>query len=480
MMKLDIRDENKRWRYLLAFMAAALLFYYMLAPVAPRRWAALYHSYGKVAIAAMIALYFFKRGFSGVLEVKLVIFYTVWVYITRLLCGDYYLEQDFDLVLSRLLCCVFFTMGFVLEPDEREKMLDVLIAVFCAFYFITALLGLYTCILDTYFYLPPEGVIFGHDENSIYGSHFLMAWETNRTLSAVWFYLAWCMMAYEFFHCRKKLWRFPIVLAWITFHLTLAFCYCRSIQLAVSLSTALLLILLGMKRLKVKEKIWKALLLVLIAVSALFITYKSFEVVLNVTADLYNASESSDPSDNSSGTGERDFSDSRDLKESVSSGSGRLVIYSATLPALRQEPLRLLTGKRTGEVMSVVNQYLLENGLRDPAFPMQHMHNYLLQTLMLTGLVGFLPVLAFSVLLVIRMIRLFFSSAVSLPVKSLTLPLSGIMVYGMFETVIFTNCVDLRSMGTDFRELAFFLLAGFFLAYYYEAFPGKKKQQKNN
>ena len=166
------------------------------------------------------------------------------------------------------------------------------------------------------------------------------------------------------------------------------------------------------------------------------------------------------------------FGDSRDLKESVSNGSARFGVWAAAIPAIRDEPLRLLIGKYNSKVMDGPHRYQVsaENG------SFWHMHNYLLQVLMLTGLIGFLLVLAFSVLLVWRMIRLFFSAHpdATLAVKSLTLPVSGILIYGMFEIVIFTASADERAL-TDFRELCFFLLAGVVLAYSYELAPERKK-----
>ena len=66
---------------------------------------------------------------------------------------------------------------------------------------------------------------------------------------------------------------------------------------------------------------------------------------------------------------------------------------------------------------------------------------------------------------------------VTAAVKTLTLPLAGIFIYGMMETVIFTNCADDR-VPTDFRELAFFLIAGIFLGFYYDAFPVKENGRR--
>jgi uncharacterized membrane protein len=80
------------------------------------------------------------------------------------------------------------------------------------------------------------------------------------------------------------------------------------------------------------------------------------------------------------------------------------------------------------------------------------------------------------VLVLIRMIRLFFSAhpGTTLAVKTLTLPVSGIFVYGMLETVIFTASADERAL-TDFRELFFFLVTGVMLAYSYAFEPPKKR-----
>lgn len=483
MLTIKSSDEEKRWRCLLSFMAAALLFFYLICPAAPARWADLYSSYGKAAIFAMAALYFYKCGISGAVEVKLVIAYTVWMFISRLLCSDLYLQNELDLVISRILCCVIFPIGMKLDGKERERLLDVVIAVSGAFFFVTALLSLYACIFGVFFYIPPEHSVFGRDNNFFgAGFNYIVAWDTNRTISASWFYIAWCMMVYEFFHCRKKLWRIPIVIASLVFFLAVDFCYCRSVKLIICLNIAMLLLLLGIKYIKLKKPAQKVLVLVLIAAVSLPLSYKSFDAALAVSAKAYNALDVDieRTSDQFLGTNYQariengqTFEDTRDLKESISTGSGRLEIFRAAVPAIKNEPLRLITGKLTSKVMLGVNDVLRQS----PTYlcDIFHMHNYLLQTLMLTGIIGFALVLAFTVFLVIRMVKLFFRDSVSMSVKCLTLPLSGILVYGMFETVIFTNCADKRSAMTDFRELFFFFLAGILFSYYYETFSADQK-----
>ena len=472
MQMLKNEWSDVRWRRFLGFCAGAMVLFYMVCPVAPLRWADLYASYGKTFIIAFAAIYFFRARLDGVLEVKLVIYYTIWVFLTRLFNTDLYLQNELDLVISRILCCVILPVGLLLEEKERRVMLDIVIAVSGAFYFVTALLGLYACIFGVYFYIPPEHVVFGLD-NHFYGNTYvrIVAWETTRTISAVWFYLCWCMMIYEFFNCKNKLWRIPICIALFVFHLAMAFCMTRSILLAASVNAAMLAILLGMRYIRSDKPSIRIALTALLAAAALLLCYKSFEWLRLGTARVYEAMDvqierTSDQFMDIDVAGEDglNFSDSRDMKETVSSGSNRFGVWAAAIPAIRDEPLRLLIGKYSAKLMDGPHRYQVG--------PFWHMHNYLLQVLMLTGLIGFLLVLAFSVLLVWRMIRLFFSShpGATAAVKSLTLPVSGILIYGMLETVIFTASADERAL-TDFRELFFFLLAGVVLAYSYELEP---------
>jgi len=480
MEHIKYTSEDRSFRRLMGCMAVAMLLFYMLCPVAPLRWNDLYMSYGKAFIIAMAAIYFYKCRFYGSMEVKLVILYTVWFFITRLLNTDFYLQNEFELLISRILCCVILPVGILLEPGEREKLLDFVIAIAGAFYFVSALLGLYACIFGVYFYIPPEDVVFGIDNTYMYNAYtYIVAWQSNRTIAAVWFYFGWCMMAYEFFHCKNKLWRIPICIAWFVFHLTLAFCFCRSLMLAVCGNVVMLIILLGMSYIKVKKQALKAAVIAALCIVSLPLCYKSFESLRNVTATVYNsmdvkveriADEFMAESFIEKTKDGQLFEDIRDLKKSVSNVSQRGEIYASMIPTFRDDPMRLLIGKYSDKIMDIPNMY--------QSYPYYHMHNFLLQTLMLTGIIGMLLALAFTVLMVIKMIRLFFSDhpEASMAVKALTLPLSGIFVYGMFEIILFTASADERAF-TDFRELFFFLLAGIFLGYYYEIFPPKAKKK---
>ena len=468
---LPVPDRSRRC--VLACLAAALVLFYMICPAAPLRWHDLYLAYGRAAIVALAAVCLCAYGLRGAIEARLLVWYALWMFITRLLNTDWYMQNDLDLVLSRVLCAALLLVGLVLDAGERRRLLDAVIAVAGAYYLLTALLALYACIFGVYFYLPPEHTVFGRDDAVIYASFiYIVAWGTNRTISAVWFYLAWCMMAYEFFRCKNKLWRIPIGLAWFIFHLAIAFCFCRSIKLAVCVNTVMLVVLGILHRpRRPKRKALTAVLAVVLAAATLVVTYKSFDWLTSATSAIYRAADvqierTSDEFIGADDEDSADFTDPRDLSESISNISNRGEIYRSVIPTLRADPMRLLIGKYSSKVMDIPRQFL--------SYPYFHMHNFLLQTLMLTGVIGLALALVFTVLLVWRMIRLFFCDRADTAVKTLTLPLTGILIYGMFETILFTASADDRAV-TDFRELFFFLIAGVLLGYYYELFPPKQR-----
>ena len=335
---------ERSFRRTLAFFAAALLLFYMVCPVAPQRWNDLYVAYGRAAIFAMAGIYFFVCRLRGKPEVRLVIYYAIWVFLTRLLNTDYYLQNELDLVISRVLCCVILPVGLLLEPEERLRLLDVVVAVSAIYYFITALLGLYAAIFGVYFYIPPENVVFGIDENTLFRSRFIymVAWETNRTISSVWFYLAWCMMIYAFFRTRK-----------------------------------MLLVLWGLAGSPSEEK--GALRIALIFAAALLAipaVYKSFDLLTTGTAKLYNALDVQIERTSDAFMGDlfleetkdgQNFADGRDVKTSLSNLSNRKEVYLSAIPTFREDPLRLLIGKYSDKIMLIPHKY--------QSFPYFHMHN---------------------------------------------------------------------------------------------------------
>ena len=76
------------------------------------------------------------------------------------------------------------------------------------------------------------------------------------------------MMIYQFFACRKKLWRIPIVLAGLLFYIAVGMCFSRTVKIVTAGSVAMLAVLLAFRYLSFK-RLWQKCLVVLICAALL-------------------------------------------------------------------------------------------------------------------------------------------------------------------------------------------------------------------
>ena len=161
-----------------------------------------------------------------------------------------------------------------------------------------------------------------------------------------------------------------------------------------------------------------------------------------------NTKGSSEEKTETAAADEDSFEDNRNIGKELRTLNNRMYLYKAVIVSFREEPLRMLIGSGDAEDMLYYANYVVQTSQH-----YEHMHNFLLQVLMMTGIPGFLLVLAFCVLLVIRMVRLFFSDANGKAEKTLVIPAAGLLIHFMLETGLFTS--------VDVRGLFFFLMAGF-------------------
>ena len=463
-------DNAQRWTSFHTWAVFIIFCFFMLCPVAPYRWNDLYDFfYGRNFIIITLALFFFMGRLNHRLEVNLVIFYALWLMATRFLNGDHYLTREPDLILTKFLCAAMLALGPMLDKEGRRRFLNFFCAAVGIFYFVSGALAIVVDLLGTHIYLPPENVLFGLEEE--WHLHYINVFNTNRTISSLWFYIAFCMMLYQFFACRNKLWRIPIAIAGLLFYVAISLAFSRTVKMICAVSVAMLAMLLALKYPPLKKLWQKAAVLVLCAALFLPLTLKSFDWTASLMTDVSSLliSETTDGAD-AAGV---DFSDNRDLSKDISNLSERKQIFASFIPSLKLSPRRIFVGCFSDKLMSIPNLFI------DFPIPFLHMHNFLLETFMLTGLLGFLLVVFFCLRLLLRMLHLFFTSdqRVSLADKVLTIPLAGILLYGMFEVVIFTACSDRRA-PTDMRELSFFIIAGMVLACSYEVLPRLRDLKK--
>ena len=150
---------------------------------------------------------------------------------------------------------------------------------------------------------------------------------------------------------------------------------------------------------------------------------------------------------------------------------GRSYLWKAGIIVLGEEPERLVKGGKLEGYMDRVVEVCTVLANRTVPDVNSQMHNYLLDSLLLTGLPGALILIIFTVFLLIRMIKVFFSrdAAVPFQLKLMVLPIAMLLVDNMMEAHIFRIALA--------QCLLFFFITGVFLAWSYEVLPstGKRK-----
>ena len=106
------------------------------------------------------------------------------------------------------------------------------------------------------------------------------------------------------------------------------------------------------------------------------------------------------------------------------------------------------------------------------------MHNSYLEVLMLTGVIGLFLVVVFSLLLLVRMLHLFFTddAKARFADKLLVIPLAGMFVYSTVEVTFFVYLQE-APLSTEVREMFFFLTAGMVLGISYDILPSLRRKK---
>ena len=465
LMRMETHKKFSR-RQLLAFAVFAVFIYHLLRYVHPDIWGQIYSVYYMFLVPALIAVYFAYKRLEGPVELKLFVFYWIWIFISRLLNGDLYLTHDGDMVLNIGLSCVMMAVCLLLDGKERQRFLDGLSIAVGGFYSLLSVCGLYAVLYQKELYNPlTGGSLCGFWHYGGLSRLQLLGKHANET--AVWFFLGFFLLMYLFFRHKSLLWRIPIVVAAAMNYINLCMTFSRSNMVAFAVCFSLLLAMVILRRMSAAKMGRQILATMGLLLILLPLSYKSFDITAGIIGRAatelavveQQPAEQIDDANPQTAAGQPEagagtvatlapatqpaYSDKRGFSD-----TGRFTIYRAIIPTMQQEPLRLVRGCLCMDVMKIAHQYLIN---KDP-----HFHNTFLQVLCITGLPGLLLILALCVLLAIRIIRLFFS-AVPLEIKALTLILIGLFLYNMLEVSLF--------VAADTRAFIAYIVAGAVIAY---------------
>ena len=483
-------QDTLDWQKFLSVAIFIVFVYHLLRYVQPDIWGQIYCVYYMFLVPALIAVYLSHRRLEGPVELKLFIFYWIWIFVSRLLNGDFYLTHDGDMVLNIGLSCVMMAVCLLLDGKERQRFLDGLSIAAGGFYSLLSVCGLYAVLYQKELYNPLTGGSLcnfwyydGLSRLQLLGKH------ANET--AVWFFLGFFLLIYLFFRHKSLLWRIPIVAAAAMNYINLCMTFSRSNMVAFSVCFSLLLAMVILRRLSAAKMGRQLLATMGLLLVLLPLSYKSFDITAEIVgraatelaAVKQQAAEQIDDATQQTAAvqpeAEAEIEAAEQIDDATSqtaavqpeagaeivatpapaiqpaysdkrgfSDTGRFTIYRAIIPTMQQEPLRLVRGCLCMDVMKIAHQYLIN---KDP-----HFHNTFLQVLCITGLPGLLLILALCAVLAMRIIRLLFSAA-PLEIKVLTLILIGLFIYNMLEVSLF--------VAADTRAFVAYILAGAVIAY---------------
>lgn len=463
--RLRMPQNMRKWAFVLTVFALFLM--YMVWQVNFYLFNNIKNTYYMAVVPILVAGVLYFRRLKNGPEYTLLLLYWVWYIITRIINGDPALVREYTVVLDMSLMLPFFLVGLALDRRSRKRFLDWFSAALGGYYFILGVFCLAAFVLRTQFTNPITGGLLGLTTQDKFERINIL--DINVCSTAYWFMMAFLVMVYQFFACKNKLWRIPIVLAGLVHFSVLAITYTRSAKLALAVGIGGLAMLLLYNCVKIQKKALLALSLAAAFIIAAPLAYKSFDLVtlalgeLSDTVRQNQAEEQTDPAQETLET-ESDtlpaYQDPRgwsgDLNEF---SSGRIEIYEGAFTTIVRNPSVLLRGSLLRDAMTITNENVKT--------PYPHYHNFLIQALIVTGLPGLLLVLAISILVVIKAIKLALSrdEKAELSVKMLALPLAASFVYGMFEVSPFVSM--------DARSIYFYIICGSMLGFYYDIFPRK-------
>lgn len=506
-MLKKLYDIKVGWQQIHAFFLLGIVAFFMLQRIVPDRCSDLYNAYLPISVGLLAGLYFSRKGLSGPIELKIYFCLFAWFLLSRWLNRDVYLFMDGKQTLNMLISFLFLSAPLCLGKKERDILIDGLTIVYGGCYLLTSMVSVVMLVLGSYVSIPPEGtMIIAENPDG-----FLCISLTHRLEDAANLFMAQFLFVYQFFKRRNKLARFGFLICIVILHVSIALCHSRTTQIAMSGAAAMLTMIVMMPRVKYLRPALRSVLICATAAAALLCCYLSFDLsnslvtkahnIFSARFEAYYNSLETKPNEEYFGlrvdyearqkseeetetseltqqagtdssaadtvnTAEISAVDNRKLAGNWTF-TGRTEIWHAGIVSLSRDPINIIKGQITGRHMIALNPILKELYPHVNEFK-YHMHNSFLETLMIAGLPGFCLALAWTILMVHKMLKLFFSKKGehSLVLKLPILAISGMFVISMLEIFLF--------MWLNDSTIVFLFVSGIFLADYYECFTKSK------
>lgn len=405
--------------------------------------------------------------------------FLVWLIVTRPFCRDVTFDGSHGIIIKHI---VFFCVLNCFSSGKEKLKKGVFVAtsaVYCLFYLAISIALIYISVMH-----GKISILINIDVGVLENA-YVNVLSRNRNITAQWVCIAFCLaLCLRVVFQEKKIVRFLISLLCVCFYVALGTTLSRASFAAAAASLAVAVAIYLTEYLKNKKHITYTIVPIFIALIVFVGSYKGFNVTnallskvserTYVTSTLDNhpvdedtnsvvVSDSAETVETAEEKSSSVLKDTRDT-ENIRTMNARSTIWYATIGSLTYEPYRLKFGDLPENYMTAINMKIANMGKN---WETSHAHNSALEVLMMTGVVGFVFILVFLILLLVRMMCVFFSKKASIFGKMLILPVAATIVKNMFESTLVRH--------EDVTNYIFFLVAGIFLSYSYELFPEKKR-----
>ena len=432
---------QKKRRLLFALVMLSVYYLYLLYPLDCFLGNSIIYGFGLYTYAVVGCFYLYFRGGKDGAAQRALTLLVVWIAISRILCGDRTLRNESPQVCNALMALSLSGLGLVLPVSQRRRMI---LAASAAGVVLTAYActGLYAAFTRSSLIYPIGELVTEayYDGNRDCFRLFILSYHPN--IIGLWFVLGAALLLHLLLRAGSIPVRILCACGLLINYFALAITQCRSGFVGFSVGAALFAVLLGLRYLPFRGKKLAVVLVLLFLVTAP-LCYKSFGASNTLLVKLGSKAVVS----------EEKLEEQNDVGMVSKLNSSERIETWLTLPQIfRRYPDRLLRGCLNADRMAMVNELMAAQGSLDHK---DSFHNTYLEILNYLGIPGLLCLLAYIAALLSACAELFFSAGQSLAMRVLALPVVSVLVYCMFESLLFTL--------TDYRSAAFFLLAGMVL-----------------
>ena len=426
----------------------------------------------------------FRKRPQGMIE-WLMIGYFLWTVVTRLVLRDFTYKAWIELLRSASIMLVFLLVRRMPEGQSR-RVWQIFGGLLCAYLTVWAVQGLRVVLTGGDEFGFWRQVLSIAEEEEV---RFVQVGSLHRNSTAAWFMVGLWLLCIQWNLCERKAWRVPIALDAALMYCMAALQRCRSVCVGIGIGVGLLAAMGVWKACRNRKRIVQLPLALLAAAVCALTVYKSFDwtndgltrfstrvrlenvsqtetealraaPVEDAAARIVSAAEVvSAPAAvlETAGTAEvvavsqivpvdaaapetvpglsdgSQVEDNRNFFRDLLTLTGRTGIWLSELHVVKSNPMFLLFGQKRTEIVQNLAIYA---GMTRAS----HTHNGYIQILALYGLPGLILFGLFSVLLVKKMVLLFFSDA-PISRKLFLIPVAALFLYSMMEPLFCSSCM---------------------------------------